>query len=547
MPEEESMSESEQTVGELLATIEKLELELEHRDRLLQIIAHVDDALEEAILHKWPVAKTMSSLLPGALETLGARALFVRTFDEEQRSVDFAYPSDADFEGLDLDAICGAIERDGIYHERGAARDLLGYRLDVTDVYLGSVILATHEHLEPEAVALHQQALEQWSEQVDNYLAAVADARRKHQAMIELSDALRVSILDQGLDRAIHVLKRYVPYKDLALTLKYDANLDMNSVNYRVITESAWHTSSERTSQELRRAVFETLAGDEQGLIARFDLEREREVAQIFAADGVTPVGRVSVGVGDEPLSPFARDVLDRFADYIRQRVVDFNKEWKRLSHNFPQDTVRRLLQEDDYFHRYLAPRERDVAILYCDISGFTRLSEQILAEPELIGKLIDHWGNKVVEFIWEHGGVFDKMVGDCIIGIFGPPFFEESPRQLCRAAADAAKHISEYTRSLANHPDFPEISSSDHVMGVATGLNFCPLFVGTFGPDENFTGFSSGMNNTARLQGVATRDEILCMDSFVQVYGDATRFTEQRSAVVKNVAEPLSYHAFKY
>ena len=79
--------------------------------------------------------------------------------------------------------------------------------------------------------------------------------------------------------------------------------------------------------------------------------------------------------------------------------------------------------------------------------------------------------------------------------------------------------------------------------MGVATGLNFCPLFVGTFGPDENFTGFSSGMNNTARLQGVATRDEILCMDSFAKVYADATQFTEQRSALVKNVSEPLRYH----
>ena len=259
-------------------------------------------------------------------------------------------------------------------------------------------------------------------------------------------------------------------------------------------------------------------------------------------------MGRVSVGVeGGEPLSPFARDVLDRFADYIRQRVVDFNKEWKRLSHNFPQDVVRRLLQEDDYFTRYLAPRDRNVAILYCDISGFTRLSEQILAEPELIGKLIDHWGNKVVEFIWEHGGVFDKMVGDCIIGIFGPPFYEGTPQQLCQAAADAAAHISEYTRSLANHPDFPEIANSDHIMGVATGLNFCPLFVGTFGPDENFTGFSSGMNNTARLQGVATRDEILCMDAFVDTYDDDTRFSEQRSATVKNVAEPLRYHAFKY
>ena len=72
--------------------------------------------------------------------------------------------------------------------------------------------------------------------------------------MIELSDALRSPILDQGLDRAIHLLKRYVPYKDLALTLKYDANLDMNSVNYRVITENAWHTSSEASSSTKSRS-----------------------------------------------------------------------------------------------------------------------------------------------------------------------------------------------------------------------------------------------------------------------------------------------------
>ena len=82
-----------------------------------------------------------------------------------------------------------------------------------------------------------------------------------------------------------------------------------------------------------------------------------------------------------------------------------------------------------------------------------------------------------------------------------------------------------------------------DPPIGVATGLNFCPLFVGTFGPDENYTGFSSGMNNTARLQGVAERDEIFCMDSFVTALGDPERFGPERHATVKNVAEPLAFH----
>ena len=49
--------------------------------------------------------------------------------------------------------------------------------------------------------------------------------------------------------------------------------------------------------------------------------------------------------------------------------------------------------------------------------------------------------------------------------------------------------------------------------VGVATGVNLAPLFVGQFGPNANFTGFSSGMNNTARLQGCATRGQILVMD----------------------------------
>ena len=80
----------------------------------------------------------------------------------------------------------------------------------------------------------------------------------------------------------------------------------------------------------------------------------------------------------------------------------------------------------------------------------------------------------------------------------------------------------------------------------MATGLNYCPLFVGRFGPNKDYTGFSSGMNNTARLQGVAVRDEILCMDDFAATLGDQGVFGEMREAQVKNVVAPLAFKALE-
>lgn len=539
-----------QDIHEKLARLERENQVLREQ---LALIEHIDDALEEAILHKWPVSRTMASILEPARERLGARALLVRTFDEQQQRVDFAVPALDEFALMPLDLWAETIATQGTLCEPlevasgSPGRWVLGYRLDVTDVYLGSVILIIHDGPQ-HASELEQRArsLQLWSEQVDNYLASIAQSRRKHQALRELSDALRSPILDEGINRALRLLRRYVPYEDIALAICYEEHLERSTINYRVVAQETWVSSmSTATAEQGARQdmIIDFIRGQEDALIDHFNLTTSRQVAPILAADGVAAVGRVSVGLeDDQELSPFARDLLDRFADYIRLRVVDFNKEWKRLSHNFPHNVARRLLQEERYFDRYLSAREREVAIMFCDISGFTRLSEQILKEPALIGRLIDTWGNKVVEFIWDTGGVFDKMVGDCIIGMWGPPFFEMDPKEAARAALDAATLIRDYTISLKQHPDLPQLADMEGPVGVATGLNFCPLFVGTFGPDENYTGFSSGMNNTARLQGVAGCNEILCMESFVEVFAEDAQFSELRQAHVKNVLEPLRY-----
>jgi hypothetical protein len=51
---------------------------------------------------------------------------------------------------------------------------------------------------------------------------------------------------------------------------------------------------------------------------------------------------------------------------------------------------VARLLQHDEYEHRFLAPREETVAILYVDIAGFTRISETKLKTPAKVAELVE-------------------------------------------------------------------------------------------------------------------------------------------------------------
>jgi class 3 adenylate cyclase len=64
------------------------------------------------------------------------------------------------------------------------------------------------------------------------------------------------------------------------------------------------------------------------------------------------------------------------------------------------------------------------------------------------------------------------------------------------------------------------------------------------FGPNEDYTGFSSGLNNTARLQGMASRHEILCMEEMAAELGEGAKLSEVREGKAKNVAEPLRYRA---
>ncbi len=520
-----------------------------HRMRaLLDLNARVDDLVEDALQSRLSLGEAMITVLPALCEAVGARGAFLRSFSEDLALQSYVWPPDFVLpDGDEILARTGPERREEVVATIGG-EIVVAQPLDVAGEWFGcaGVVLpaGAPNATDTKFVA---EALNITCEELDNFLYSIRSAREKHRVMMELGNALRHRVLGEGLRQAVEVLSRAISLDRLLLVCVAQEG---NSQNIHVqafdqglpvvdtMGANAPHPEEAAILEEARAC----LRSNDRALQLRLGLGNSREEVLINGVTQSAVVGKVLVTSRSGSFNTYDRELLAGFGGFIRQRIVDFNKEWRTMARSFRPDDVTRLLQEDNYIEHYLTPREAEVAMLYVDIAGFTRLSEQVLKTPNAVATLVEAWSREAVQIVWNHTGVFDKMVGDCVIALFGPPFYDTTPGQRLLSAIRCAIDIREMTRKLPERPEFAMLRESG--LAVTTGANLAPLFVGQFGPNDNFTGFSSGMNNTARLQGCADRNEIVVMvDSIARLpEGHGLTFGEERSTKVKNVAEPIRF-----
>lgn len=496
--------------------LENLRARVRELETSAELAARLDETLEALWRARTPLEGALGALMPILAAHAEATWVGVHTLDEELEFRDFAWGSRTEGGGSLREA------------------------LDVAGEPLGHVELGFAGPLGPLEAPRRARLLHVFCEAVDNYLASIAQSRWKHRLGQRTAEALKDPLLDRGIERALEVLGESLALDQILVVFQHDD--EEQGLRHRLLRPARGEYAPEELERLLASRRRDFLDGRVRDLLPRLGLEAPFETA-LRSGLGTDPaVGRIYAQSPRGELNRFERDLVESFADFLLQRVVDFNREWKHLSLCFPRPTVARLLGQPGYRERFLAAGEHEIAIMYADISGFTRISEQVLKDPALIGKLIHVWSDQVVDLIWNAGGVFDKMVGDCVIALFGPPFYEDAPAELCRRALEVAEATRRLTERLNRSELFPALHGLEPPVGVAIGLNHCPAYVGHFGPNDGYTAFSAGMNNTARLQGLATRDQIACTEAFVRVLGEPERFGEPLAARVKNVAEALEY-----
>src|SRR5919197_4331474 len=102
------------------------------------------------------------------------------------------------------------------------------------------------------------------------------------------------------------------------------------------------------------------------------------------------------------------KHTVDRKLGELRQIKDHFAK--------FVPEAVKRLVAANPEAPE-LAKQERDVSVLFVDISGYTRMSERLA--PDVLNALIEHYFSAFLDRIHEAGGDINETAGDGFMAIF--------------------------------------------------------------------------------------------------------------------------------
>jgi len=522
------------------------ELSIEMLRELRRVAVAADALIEQCVHERLSLRAILDRFLPRLEGWLGAHGVLVTTRNEHLVEESYTWGAWNVLGGADLE------------HEEGRAvavgtSTLLWMRLVLGGVEVGRVaVLLDGDRTSTADAHAVRLVLETIFAELDVVLEDVHTAAHKQRLIVELEELLADPVFERGVDRAVALLHREIHARDFVLV--YRDEVEHGHLRYRTYRDGKLTHANDGTSgahEALETAIAER---GEALLEPGAELGAVRGGVETLLSTGITGahwLGKVVCAAGAHGFSTFALDVVQVMSAAMSQRLVDFNRERRHLAQFFAPAVIAELLRDAHYHDKHLTPREETIAVLYADINSFTKISEQVLERPAAIAEFVNRWSAGAVELLWKHGGVFDKMVGDCVIGLFGPPFFRDSIAARSRAALEAARAIAAFTSSLEREAPYDRIPGSGIVagLGVAIGLNTCPMACGLMGPNLDYTGFSSGMNNTARLQSLAGFRETLAMDSFCELVGEmpGVAFSAVMEAPVKNVKLPLRYRRLTF
>jgi len=145
-----------------------------------------------------------------------------------------------------------------------------------------------------------------------------------------------------------------------------------------------------------------------------------------------------------------------------------------------------------------------NVTVLFCDLAGFTRASEELGAIA--VSNIINEFFTVMSDVIFEHGGTIDKFIGDSIMAIFGAPK-EMAPEEQALRAVECAKAMQQAMEGLKL------IWSTDGAVGLElrVGIHQGDAVVGNFGSYRrvDYTCIGSNVNLASRIESVCEPGQV--------------------------------------
>ncbi|MBQ8412270.1 MAG: adenylate/guanylate cyclase domain-containing protein, partial [Lachnospiraceae bacterium] len=196
-----------------------------------------------------------------------------------------------------------------------------------------------------------------------------------------------------------------------------------------------------------------------------------------------------------------------------RKKVINAFKKY------VAPEVVEEISKKGDFTIK-LGGENRDIAVLFVDIRGFTTMSEVL--EPEQVVAILNNYLNLTTNAIFKNKGTLDKFVGDATMAVFNSPFdLEDYTFKAVCAAVDIVEGAKALEEKLMK-----EFGRS---IGFGVGVNCGPAIVGNIGCEfrMDFTAIGDTVNTAARLESNAKRGQILISDAVYERVKDRVEVEE--------------------
>ncbi len=195
-------------------------------------------------------------------------------------------------------------------------------------------------------------------------------------------------------------------------------------------------------------------------------------------------------------------------AVYMSSTLLNFLRteaEKRQVRGAFSQYLSPALVEQlaDEPERLVLGGEMRDMTLLFCDIRGFTTISEQFKTDPTGLTKLINRFLTPMTDMILDRRGTIDKYMGDCIMAFWNAPLDDKAHAahglDSALAMFDALHGLNEDLKREAERE-----KRTHYPINIGIGLNTGECCVGNMGSDKRFdySVLGDAVNLAARLEG---------------------------------------------
>jgi len=180
---------------------------------------------------------------------------------------------------------------------------------------------------------------------------------------------------------------------------------------------------------------------------------------------------------------------------------------------------------------------EKDIAVLFVDIRGFTSISEQNTVKD--VFEMLNKYFTVTTTAIFDHKGIVDKFIGDATMALFNAPVdLPDYEYQAVCAALEMQEKIDQIRFELP--------STLVGEVGFGIGINCGKAMIGNVGTEfrMEYTAIGDTVNLASRLEGKAKSGEILVSEEIFLRTCDKIHYEDKGFVEVKGKINQV--HVYK-